>query len=92
MPKPRKINNDYWMDRLKKDGHFDVIKRIEAKEITMYKARGLVGYRKIKPTSVAGKLSYHWKRASADERRRFVGAHPLEIDRSLKEFVAEHKT
>jgi hypothetical protein len=84
-------DNEYWKQRLTKDGHRDLLARIEAGEVTMYEARGLAGYRKAGPRSPAAKLSYHWKRASAEERKRFVAAHPFEIDRALKDFVHERK-
>ena len=77
-------DNDYWMRRLAKDGHGDLLARVQAGEVSMYEARRLAGYRKAGPRSPAAKLSYHWKRASADERKRFVAAHLLELNRVLK--------
>lgn len=80
-----KRDNTYWADRLEKDGHGGLLARVQSDEITMYKATQLAGYRKKGPRSPAAKLSYHWERASADERRRFVAAHLLEVNRVLKE-------
>ncbi len=80
-----KRDNAYWADRLEKDGHRELLARAQSGEITIYKATQLAGYRKNGPRSPAAKLSYHWKRASADERKRFVAAHLLELNRVLRE-------
>ena len=78
-------NNEYWLRRLAKDGHNELIDRVRAGDLSMYEARGLAGYRKSGPRSPAAKLSYHWQRASAEERQRFVAAHLTEINRVLKD-------
>ena len=88
---PSARDNDYWKQRLEKDGHRDLLDRVEAGEVTMYEARGLAGYRKSGPRSPAAKLSYHWSRASAVERKRFVTAHLLEINRVVREAGQELK-
>lgn len=84
-------DNDYWLQRMKKDGHAGLLERITAGEITVYRATQIAGYRAKGPRTPAGKLSYHWKRASAAERMRFAAAHALEIDRVLKELGRELK-
>lgn len=86
-----KRDNLYWAGRLRKDGHSEILARVEAGEVTMYRATQLAGYRPASPRTPAAKLSHHWKRASADERKRFVAAHPFEIDRALKEFLADRQ-
>jgi len=80
-----KRDNGYWLNRLDKDGHHNLLARIDAGEITVYRATQLAGYRKQGPRSPAAKLSHHWKRASAGERRRFVTAHAKEVNRVLHE-------
>ncbi|RVQ68761.1 hypothetical protein EKN06_00560 [Croceicoccus ponticola] len=62
-----------------------MLQRVEGGEITVYRATQLAGFRQKKPPSPAGKLSYHWKRASHDERQRFVAAHAKDINRVLRE-------
>jgi len=89
MTTPNKRDNDYWMKRLKKDGHDRLLARILSGEITVYRATQLAGYRKKQPPTLAGKLSFHWKRASAEERKRFVKAHLIEINRVGREALAE---
>lgn len=86
-----KRNNEYWLQRLKKDGHHDLLTRIDAGSLTIYKATQVAGYRSQKPPSTAGKLSYHWERATAEERFRFVTAHLVDINRVVKEVAAELK-
>lgn len=85
MSKAPKRDNEYWVARLRKDGHDALLARIDAGEITVYQARKLAGYLKAKPKSPAGLLSYHWKRASHDERKRFVVAHLKEVNRLVRE-------
>lgn len=72
MPTSRKRDNAYWKGRLVKDGHDDLVARVEADEITMYKATQRAGYRKTAPTKPIEKLTYHWERASRLEREGFV--------------------
>lgn len=91
MATPGKRDNAYWAQRLEKDGHREILARLDSGEIKMHTATQLAGYRKGTPSSAAAKLSYHWKRASASERIRFVGAHPFEIERALKDFAQERK-
>lgn len=91
MVTPGKRDNAYLAERLEKDGHRKLLARVDAGEISMYKAALLTGYRKKGPKTPAATLSYHWKRASAAERRCFVAAHPFEIDRALKDFLQERK-
>ena len=81
-----KRDNSYWLRRLEKDGHADLIEKIQAKEITVYKATQKAGYRKIGPRSPAAKLSYHWKRADHAERKRFIAAHAEQVNRVLREW------
>jgi len=68
-----------------KDGHKDILDRVELGEISMYKARQLARYLEKKPRSAGGKLSYHWGRASHAERKQFVLAHAKEVNRVLRE-------
>ncbi|WP_127610930.1 hypothetical protein [Croceicoccus ponticola] len=89
MAETTKRDNEYWRARLGKDGHADLLARVEADEISVYKAAQIAGYRAKGPRSVSGKLSYHWKRASADERKRFVKHHLIEINRVGREALAE---
>lgn len=78
-------DNAYWRGRLLKDGHKDLLDRVERAEISMYKARQLAGYLAKKPQNSSGKLSYHWGRASHAERKQFVLAHAKEVNRVLRE-------
>lgn len=84
-------DNEYYMGRLLKDGRNDLADRVRSGEITMYEARGLAGYRKSGPRSLAAKLSYHWSRASHEERKRFVATHLLEVNRVVRETGKELK-
>lgn len=86
-----KRDNNYWSERLAKGGHGELLARVQSGEITMYSATQLAGYRKKGPRTPAAKLSYHWTRASADERKRFVAAHLLELNRVLRETGEELK-
>ena len=89
MPSPNKRDNAYWTSRLAKDGHRDLLDRVRSGEISVYKATQLAGYRKPGPRSPAAKLSYHWTRASAEERKRFVAAHIRDVNRVLLEIRDE---
>lgn len=80
-----KRDNSYWLGRLEKDGHVDLMGQIEAGEITVYQATQKAGYRKKGPTSPAAKLSYHWGRADHAQRKRFVMAHLKDVNRVLRE-------
>ena len=80
-----KRDNSYWLERLKKDGHSDLLAQIEDGQISVYKATQKAGYRKKGPKSVAAKLSYHWGRADHAERKRFVTAHLKDVNRVLRE-------
>ena len=66
-----------------------MLKQIEAGKITVYEASKRAGYRKIGPKAAASVLSYHWKRASHEERKRFVLAHAAEVNRVLLEIANE---
>lgn len=78
-------NSEYWLRRLLKDGHSELLARVQAGEIKVYKACQLAGYRRTGPRAPAATLSHHWKRASAEERKRFVLGHLREVNRVLKE-------
>ena len=80
-----KRDNSYWLGRLEKDGHIDLLAQIEGEEITVYKATQRAGYRKAVPKSPAAKLSYHWGRADHAQRKRFVMAHLKDVNRVLRE-------
>lgn len=86
-----KRDNSYWLARLEKDGHLDILAQIKANEITVYKATQKAGYRKKGPRSAAAKLSYHWQRASHVERKRFIAAHATDVNRVLREWGEDRK-
>ena len=65
-------NEDY-IRRLKNDGHTKLLKQIKAGEIKVYAAAIAAGYRKRKTAkSREEHLTYHWKRASENEKIRFI--------------------
>lgn len=80
-----KRDNSYWRGRLEKDGHVDLLAKIEGGKMTVYKATQEAGYRKKGTKSAAAKLSYHWGRADHAERKRFVAAHLKDVNRVLRE-------
>lgn len=82
-------DNKYWLGRFTKDGHHKLLERIEAGEISVYKARQEAGYLKTVPSRPSDKLTYHWERASHAERKRFIMQHLLDVNRTLKEVGAE---
>lgn len=86
---PPKRDNEYYIARLRKDGHDKILKQVEAGDITVYRASQLAGYRKKGKKAPAALLSHHWQRGSHGDRKRFVIAHALEIDRVLKEIARE---
>jgi len=86
-----KRDNSYWLGRLEKDGHSDLLAQIEAGEMSVYEATQKAGYRKKGPRSAAGKLSYHWQRASHAERKRFIAAHAKDVNRVLREWGEDMK-
>ena len=89
MTKASLRDNTYWLCRLKKDGHDDILARINAGEITVYKGTQLAGYRKSVPRSPAAQMGFHWKRADHDERKRFVVANLREVNRVVREVGAD---
>ncbi|UYH55553.1 hypothetical protein N6L26_03020 [Qipengyuania sp. SS22] len=80
-----KRDNSYWIGRLQKDGHGDLLAQVKSGKITVYKATQKAGYRKTGPRSPAATLSYHWGRADHDDRKRFVMAHLKDVNRVLRE-------
>jgi len=86
-----KRDNIYWLRRLEKDGHNDLLAQIEAGKITVYKATQEAGYRKKGPKTPAAKLSYHWTRADHAERKRFIAAHAKDVNRVLREWGEDMK-
>lgn len=84
-----KRDNSYWLRRLEKDGHADILAQIEAGDLTVYKATQKAGYRKVGPKSPAAKLSYHWSRADHAERIRFVKNHLKDVNRVGREALAQ---
>ena len=86
-----KRDNSYWLGRLEKDGHKDLLAQIEASEITVYQATQKAGYRKRGPRTPADKLSYHWGRADHAERKRFVVEHLRDVNRVLREVADDIK-
>ena len=68
-----KRDNAYLLHRLQRDGRDDLITRINSGEISVYAACVQAGLRRSKSTETrAEQLTYHWKRANAADRRRFV--------------------
>ena len=86
-----KRGNSYWLGRLEKEGHGVLLAQIEAGEMSVYEATQKAGYRKKGPRSAAGKLSYHWQRASHAERKRFIAAHAKDVNRVLREWGEDMK-
>lgn len=85
MPNSIKRDNAYWLRRLDKDGRSDLLARIDAGEITVYRGTQIAGYRKKASKSPAALLSYHWSRADHVERKRFVVAHLHEVNRVMRD-------
>jgi hypothetical protein len=66
-------DNAYWLARLKKDGHDNLLQMIKAGDITVYRATVAAGLRKTRSaTSRADQISYHYSRATLTEKRRFI--------------------
>lgn len=66
-------NNAYWLKRLARDGRNDLLKMIEDKHISVYRATVAAGYRnRRKAASRADQISYHYSRATLAEKRRFI--------------------
>lgn len=80
-----KRDNSYWLGRLEKDGHTDLLAQVEENKISVYKAAQEAGYRPKAAKPPAAKLSYHWGRADHSERKRFVLAHLKDVNRVLRE-------
>jgi hypothetical protein len=80
-----KRDNSYWLRRLEKDGHRDLLAKIEAGKISVYKAAQEADYRPKAAKAPAAQLSYHWGRADHAERKRFVLAHLKDVNRVLRE-------
>lgn len=80
-----KRDNEYYLQRLRREGRGDLVEQINSGEISVYKAAIDTGLRRrSKAPSRSEQLRYHWSRASAFERRRFV----IENIRSLGPLVA----
>lgn len=84
----QKRDNTYWAGRLKKDGHDDLLARCDAGEISMFRARQLAGYLPEKPSSVADRLSHHWRRADVVQREKFLIDNMASVLRSMKDVQA----
>ena len=84
-----KRDNSYWQKRLLKDGHGDLLAKVNSGNLTVYKATQQAGYRKSGAKQPAETLSYHWKRADHAQRKRFVLAHLQEVNRVLREVGQE---
>lgn len=70
---PMAGNNSDYIRRLRKDGKRDLLEKIENQEISVYAAAVKAGYRKTKASpSRTEQIAYHWSRASAAERQRFI--------------------
>lgn len=86
-----KRNNKYWMGRLRKDGHADLLAQFESGDVSMYKARQLAGYLREKASTPADKLSYHWKRADILQREKFVWENREAIARTVRDLQVRDK-
>lgn len=84
-------DNAYWLRRLEKDGHSDLLAQIESGKITVYVATQKAGFRKTGPSSPTAKLSFHWDRANHEERKRFVISHLRDVNRVLREVAEDIK-
>lgn len=89
MAKNSDRGNAYYLRRLRDAGHYGLLDQIEAGEITVYEATKRTAIRKVGPRQPAAVLSHHWRRASDDDRKRFVLAHVREVNRVLKEIARE---
>lgn len=73
MTRPTKRDNAYWIGRLLKNGHHDLLELINRGEVTVYGASIRAGLRKRRAApSRADQISYHYSRASIAEKRRFI--------------------
>ena len=86
-----KRDSSYWLGRLEKDGHGDLLDKINAGELTVYKATQEAGYRAKGPRTPAAKLSHHWRRADHAERKRFVMAHLKDVNRVIRDVGRRHQ-
>lgn len=84
-----KRDNSYWLKRLEKDGYGDLLAKVRAGDMTVYKAAQTAGYRRTGPRSPAAKISYHWSRADHAERKRFIAAHAKDVNRVLRDWAEE---
>lgn len=80
-----KRDNAYWLQRLEKDGHANLLLQVNAGELSVFKATQLAGYRGKARSSPAENLAYHWSRASAADRRRFILGHLKDVNRVMLE-------
>lgn len=78
-----KRDNEYWLQRLEKDGHKPLLEQVKAGQVTVYRATQLAGYRPKEKSATSAKLCHHWKRASAEERKHFVIAHLKDLNRVM---------
>lgn len=86
-----KRDNQYWIGRLKKDGRDDLLADIEAAKLSIYRATQIAGYRADKHGSTVSKLSYHWERATAEERKEFVTMNLRAVNHFVRQVGEELK-
>lgn len=85
-------NNDDFLRRLKQDGRADLIERIEAGELSVYKAAVMMGYRKLKSSpSRESQITHHWTRASAAEKKLFLKRNFQSVAPMVQKIIAEHR-
>lgn len=69
----KKRDSAYWLGRLEQDGRKDLIAKINAGDISVYRATFDAGYRKKRSApSTADRISHHYTRATIAEKRRFI--------------------
>lgn len=85
-------NNEDYLRRLKNDGRHDLLKQIEAKELTVYGAAIAAGYRKSKSAaSREEQLTYHWKRADEKEKIRFIVRNIVSLIPMVRRVLKKHE-
>jgi hypothetical protein len=84
-------NEDY-LRRLLKDGHHELLKKIQDGQITVYGAAKKAGYRKGKAaTSRSQQIAYHWSRADVAERRRFIAENWADVAPLVSDLIKRQR-
>lgn len=85
-------NNEDYLRRLKQDGRADLLEQIEAGELSVYGAALKMGYRKRKTASSReDHITYHWSRASAVEKKRFLKRNFQSVAPMVQKIIAEYR-